>query len=95
MLYITSTGKTKLIVTVSDMVEDVFNLVYTFRLISEANRNEIYTVNLTKLNDFNFNNDEFEFDNDIAELKEGYYKYEFVRNDKIIENGRAEIKETT
>jgi len=94
MLYITSTGKTKLIVTVSDMVEDVFNLVYTFRLISEANRNEIYTVNLTKLNDFNFNNDEFEFDNDIAELKEGYYKYEFVRNDKIIENGRAEIKET-
>jgi hypothetical protein len=94
MLYINSTGKTKLIVTVSDMVEDVFNLVYTFRLINESNRSDIYTVELTKINEFNFNHDEFEFDNDIAELKEGYYKYEFVRNDKIIENGRAEIKET-
>jgi hypothetical protein len=94
MLYINSTGKTKLIVTVSDMVEDVFNLVYTFRLINESNRSDIYTVELTKINEFNFNHDEFEFDNDIAELKEGYYKYEFVRDDKIIENGRAEIKET-
>jgi hypothetical protein len=76
------------------MVEDVFNLVYTFRLINESNRSDIYTVELTKINEFNFNHDEFEFDNDIAELKEGYYKYEFVRDDKIIENGRAEIKET-
>jgi hypothetical protein len=76
------------------MVEDVFNLVYTFRLINEANRSDIYTVELTKLNDFNFNHDQFEFDNDVAELNEGYYKYEFVRDDKIIENGRAEIKET-
>lgn len=95
MLYIRFTGKTKLIVTVSDMVEDVFNLVYTFRLISEAKRSEVYTVELAKLNEFNFNHDEFEFDNDIAELNEGYYRYEFVRDDKIIENGRAEIKITT
>jgi len=95
MLYINSTGKSKLIVTVSDMVSDVFDLDYTFRLINEANRSDVYTVELTKINEFNFNHDEFEFDNDVAELNVGYYKYEFERDNIVIENGRAEIKETT